>query len=229
MSILGVMTMVLMADTMQPDIFPNLAEQEATGGEYTTAELRAEANSAGVIKFICGRTTDGYFTRPRCDIYGAADVLLATLTLNRGDDRRGVYKMRNYTIDSPNDQRLTVGNIREHMWVVSDRRTEDDGSPTIDVVQFGQHDLLPDYGMPEAIAAAGVAMRDERIARWAVYGNGWHEISAWLPPPRQTKKIDNQEAYFCGVGTAGAAVVFGPWTAFAYALACGMWADMDTW
>jgi hypothetical protein len=41
--------------------------------------------------------------------------------------------------------------------------------------------------------------------------------------------ITGSEAYWCGVGTAGAAVIGGPATAFLYAIACGAWADMDSW
>jgi hypothetical protein len=41
--------------------------------------------------------------------------------------------------------------------------------------------------------------------------------------------ITNGEAYWCAVGTTGAAIISSPFGAFLYAMACGAWADMDTW
>lgn len=48
-------------------------------------------------------------------------------------------------------------------------------------------------------------------------------------PTHEDPMITGAEAYWCGVGTAGAVIIGGPASAFLYAIACGMWADMDTW
>lgn len=65
---------------------------------------------------------------------------------------------------------------------------------------------------------------DERIAD--LMRDGVLSVGA---PTLQSAGISGSEGYWCGVGAAGAMIIGGPGSAFLYAIACGMWADMDSW
>jgi hypothetical protein len=227
MSILGVLLMSITTTTAQ------VLNQESvkwscgdSASDY--ADLIADRNTCGVRRYRCNITWPD--CQPRVDLIGCSDHVVASLTLIREKWGDGTFRFLRAQIDSPRGQRLTLGHVREHMWVTSDRRTEDDGAPTIEVVQFGEHDCLPDYGMPDAIAAAGVAMRDPRIVEWVQQlptfsGRGLRRNL----PARRPSEIDDTDVYLSGVANAEAAATCGPWTAIVYALACGLWAAMDTW
>lgn len=92
----------------------------------------------------------------------------------------------------------------------------------------GRYEKLEDVGelgdFQDLFFLATAALADPGVAEVALS----QDLTVGASTKRQAM-ITGDEAYWCGVGTAGALIVGGPGSAFLYAVACGMWADMDSW
>jgi hypothetical protein len=174
------------------------------GGEVADLPSRGDSGQVGDTDFLVDMSTDGVMVRA---VDGLGNELVGVLI------RYGWPRHVSLWGDGALELVLSEKGVRF---------SAGDGSPEAYATAAQADAVLAPY--EQLLTLALPLVSDERIV--AVIRGGELSVGA---PILQSAAISGSEGYWCGVGAAGAMMVGGPASAFLYAIACGMFADMDSW